>query len=385
MKRAIVVAAALGAALLLAAGAAAWRVTGVVDVPVVVAAEGRVAQRVTGPGTVQARIPVTLSARITAIVGAVQADVGDSVRRGQVLVRLDDRDLAARRGVVDGQRLALARQIEAAQAALAKAQAELELAQARQRRDDELLRAGFVSPAVLDASNAALKAAAAGLDNARAALRAREADAQVLAQEALYADAMLSHTRLTAPMDGIVIARQVEAGATVVPGSALLRLVDPATLWIATRVDESVVGRIEPGQRAQIRLRSGERLAGRVARIARQSDAATRELDVHVGFDLPPARFAIDQEAEVEIDVGTVSGIVVPLSALTRDAGGRQGVLVIDGARARFQAVATGASDGARVLVVSGLAAGDRLVAQARGVRPGARVRAAQPAGAAGR
>jgi HlyD family secretion protein len=384
VRRSILGAAALGAALLLAAGAAAWRVGGAVDVPVVVAAEGRVAQHVTGPGTVQARIPVTLSARITAIVGAVQADVGDSVRRGQVLVLLDDRDLAARRGVVDGQRLALARQVEAAQAALAKARTELELAQARQRRDDELLGAGFVSPAALDASNAGLKAAAAGLDNAHSALKAREADTQALAHEALYADAMLSHTRLTAPMDGIVIARQVEAGATVVPGSTLLRLVDPATLWVATRVDESVVSRIEPGQRAQIRLRSGERLAGRVARIARQSDAATRELDVHVAFDVPPARFAIDQEAEVEIDVGAASGIVVPLSALTRDDQGRQGVLVIDGARARFQPVSTGVSDGAQVLVASGLAAGARLVAQAQGVRPGARVNAAEPAGAAG-
>jgi multidrug resistance efflux pump len=86
-----------------------------------------------------------------------------------------------------------------------------------------------------------------------------------------------------------------------VPGGALFRLVDPATLWVAARIDESLVGRIEEGMPAVIRLRSGGEHAGRVARISRQSDAATRELEVFVAFDTPPARFAIDQEAQVLI------------------------------------------------------------------------------------
>ncbi len=91
-----------------------------VEVPIVEAAQGTVAVRVVGPGTVQARVPVTLAARITATV----------------------------------------RQLDA-----------------------ELLRAGFVSQSVLDASDAALRAAEANLDNARAALAAREAEARSLSQE----------------------------------------------------------------------------------------------------------------------------------------------------------------------------------------------------------
>ncbi len=63
------------------------------------ATPGSVAVRVVGPGTVQARVPVTLAPRITATVTQLNADVGDSVKRGQVLALLDDRDLAARRGV----------------------------------------------------------------------------------------------------------------------------------------------------------------------------------------------------------------------------------------------------------------------------------------------
>ncbi len=379
-RRTIAIAVA-GLLLLAAGGAAYWRFVRAVDVPVAVATQGAIAARVVGPGTVQARIPVTLSARVSATVVQVHADVGDAVRPGQLLVTLDDRDLSARRGVVAGQQEALLRNTEGARAALVKAQADLELARSKQRRDAELVAQGFVSQAVLDASNSGHDGAAAGVDAARAALAARAADARSLSQEARYADAVLSYTRIVSPMQGVVIQRLGEVGNTVVPGTPLLKIVDPKSLWVATRVDESVVGRVQPGQTASIRLRSGEVLPGKVARIARQSDAATRELDVHVAFDSVPQRFAIDQEAEVSIAVGEDRGILVPLTALTRDNAGREGVLVIDGGsdggRTRFQAVETGGADASQVLIRKGLAGGETVVAKAAGVAANRRVRPA--------
>ncbi|MFZ5506262.1 MAG: efflux RND transporter periplasmic adaptor subunit [Pseudomonadota bacterium] len=360
-------------------GGAAWfRVGRAVEVPIREAAPGRVAERVVGPGTLQARVPVTLGSRITATVRELSVDVGDTVRPGQVLALLDDRDLAARRGVVEGQQRALVRSLEAARAGTARAEAEFELARSRQRRDAELLRTGFMSPSALEASDAALRGAQANLDAARATQAAREADAHTLAEERRFAEAQLSFARIVAPAGGVVIARQAEVGSTVVPGSVLFKLADPAALWVAVRVDEAVVGRVREGQPASIRLRSGERLPGRVARITRQSDAATRELEVDVAFDQPPARFAIDQEAEVAIGVGETAGIAVPLSALVRDRDGHAGVLVVeaaDGGRTAFRPVRTGASDGLHVLLAEGLAAGERFVAEADGVKAGARVR----------
>jgi RND family efflux transporter MFP subunit len=379
--RARLISIALFGLLLLAAGAAAWwRFGRSVDVPVAVASQGAIAARVVGPGSVQARIPVTLSARINATVVQVHVDVGDAVRQGQLLVSLDDRDLSARRGVVSGQQEALLRNTEGARAALAKAQAELELARSKRRRDAELLSQGFVSQAVVDASNAALDGAVAGVDAAKATLTAREADAHALSQEARYSDVVLSYTRIVAPMDGVVVQRFGEVGNTVVPGTALLKIVDPTSLWVATRVDESVVGRVQPGQAAQIRLRSGELLPGKVARIARQSDAATRELDVHVAFDAVPQRFAIDQEAEVSIDVGLDRGVLVPRAALSRDKTGGQGVWVIDGAHARFQPVETAGSDARQVLVRKGLVGGESVAAVAAGLTATQRVRPASGA-----
>lgn len=358
-----------------------WRFGRAIEMPTAVAAEGTIAARVVGPGTVQARVPVTLGARVNAAVRQVHVDVGDTVHSGDLLVTLDDRDLSARRGVVAGQQEALARNTEGAAASLAKSRAELELALSKQRRDLELLAQGFVSQAVVDVSNATLHSAESAVDAARAALAARMADARGLSQEARYADTVLSHARITAPMNGVVVQRLVEVGSTVGPGTPLLKLVDPATLWVATRVDESVVARVRPGQGARIRLRSGEILTGKVARIARQSDAATRELDVHVAFDVPPRRFAIDQEAEVSIDVGQDRGIVVPVSSLARDRTGRQGVWVVDGAngdgRTRFTPVDTGAADDVNVLARKGLVGGERVVARADGVVANQRVRSA--------
>jgi RND family efflux transporter MFP subunit len=370
-----IVVAAIATAVAIAAGLAYLLLPRAVAVPIVDAAQGSVAVQVAGPGTMQARISVTLASRVTATVRQLDADVGDAVKRGRLLAVLDDRDLAARRGVVGGQQEALARNVKAAQAARDKAQAEHELARSRQRRDAELLRTGFLSPSALDTSDAALRAAEANLDNACAALSAREAEAQALAQELRYSDTQLSFTRIVAPMDAVVIAREAEVGATVVPGSAIFRLVDPATLWIAMRVDESVIGRVQTGQKAAIRLRSGETLSGTVARIARQSDAATRELEVNVAFDTPPARFAIDQEAPVSIDTGGAAGVVVPLSALTRDREGAMGVLVVEDGRARFRAVQTGSADDTRVLLHQGVSPGERVIAQPQDAKPGMRVR----------
>ena len=340
----------------------------------VAAAEGVVPVRITGPGTVQARAPVTLSARVTATVTRMQADQGDAVRRGQVLALFDDRDLVAKRGSVAGQQETLLRNVKAARANVAKAQADLDLARSKQRRDADLFAKGYVSQATLDASIAAMRSAEAGLDNAGATLAARESESGTLAQEARFADAVISFARIVAPMDGVIVQRLAETGNTVVPGSPIFRMVDPAALWVATRVDESVVARVRMGMPASIRLRTGETLPGTVARIARQSDAATRELEVDVAFDAPPERFAIDQEAEVTISAGEEKGLVVPVAALVQNQG-RQGVLVVRDGRAQFQGVQTGAAGAATVVIRKGMAAGEAVIATPQGVKPGTRVR----------
>lgn len=350
------------ALLALAAAATLWRMTRSAPEAPLSVSQGEVELRVIGPGTVQARVPVNVSARVPAQVVNLHADHGDLVAKGALLALLDDREPAAKRAAALAAQLAVERNIAAAQASLAKARADAELARSKQRRDVELYRASFISRSSYDASLLGLKAAEAAADNAEAVLAARRAEARVQAEEARYAETQWSHTRVHAPMDGLVIQRAVEIGSTVAPGTTLFRMVDPATLWVAARIDEALSGRLREGMRATIRLRNGETHPGAVARISRQSDASTRELEVNVAFDMPPERFSIDQEAEVSIAAGLERGLAVPVAALVRR-DGQQGVFIVREGRRVFQPLRIAAADARIAIVAEGIDQGTQLAA----------------------
>ncbi|KQT10866.1 efflux RND transporter periplasmic adaptor subunit [Ramlibacter sp. Leaf400] len=368
---------ALGIAVLVAAAALGWNVLRGTPVAVAVVRNGEVVVQVGGPGTVQARVPLTVSARLTSTVAEVAVDVGDSVQPGQLLALLEARDLVARHAAVARQQKSLASQVEAAAATVAKAHADLELARIRERRDADLHAQGFVSPAALDASVAASRGAEAVLRGSEASWAARRSDQQALAEELVIARAQVGYTRLVAPMPGRVIQRLVEPGTTVAPGTPILRLVDPATLWIAMRVDEALVDQVAVGQPATIRLRSGSIVPGRVERVTLQSDAATRELEVNVAFSEMPRRIAIDQDAQVHIDVGREHGLLVPAAAVAHDAAGRAGVLQVSGGRTHLVPVRVGPAGGGMVVVSGRLEEGAIVVADAGRAGPGMRVRPA--------
>lgn len=344
------------------AAALAWRARVQGGPEPVTVSQGEVKIVVSGPGTVQSRVPVTVSARVSAQVLSLHADHGQRVAKDQLLAVLDDRDLQAKLAAARAAHRTLERNIEAAAAAHAKALADLSLARNKAARDRDLHRNGFLSASAFEASTLGLAAAEAAADNAAATLAARRAEAGTLDAETTYAATLLSYARIEAPMDALVIQRSVEPGVTVMPGAPLFRLVDPGALWISARIDEALVGRLREGLPAEIRLRSGETYAGRVARISRQSDAATRELEVNVAFDAPPERFAIDQEAEVRIEAGVARGTAVPVAALVRREG-QQGVYVLREGRRQFQPLRIAASDGTLAIVAEGLNPGEKLAA----------------------
>lgn len=366
------------AAVVLAAGAW-WRLGQVLDVPTAALAEAELPRWVRGPGSVQARVPLTLSTRITAAVTEVLADVGDEVPAGQPLVLLDAREPAARRAAIDHQREALQATITAADAGWQKTRAEQALAGSRLQRDADLQRQGFLSPAGLETAQTTRQAADAAERAAAATLAARRAELGSLGREQQVADATLSHTRVAAPFAAVVVRRLVEPGTVVVPGTPLLQLVDVASLWVRVQVDEAVLAQVQPGQPARIQLRSGQALAGQVVRIARQADAATREVDVFVAFTQPPGRLAIDQEARVDIETGRLRGLVVPATALLRNREGRPGLLLLRDGRARFVPALVRAEHEGQLLIEAApgatLQVGDTAITAPAGVRDGMRVR----------
>lgn len=272
--------------------------------------------QVYGNGTVEARVVVNVASKITGRIVEVGADQGEMVKRGQVLARLDTSELDA--------------QHQQARATLALAE-----------------------------KNAARFRALAAKDLVSRQEAEQYETAFLLAKEA----AVASHSRLAdativAPEDGLIIRRLLEPGATVTAGVPIFLLADPRTVWVKANVDESQLGGLAPGQPAVISLRSapGEKIPGQVARLGRESDRVTEELEVDVDFAQPRADFRLGEQAEVWITAGSRRGAwSLPKGALVfRE--GRRGVWRIEQGRLRFQEITIGIENQqGMVEVVAGL------------------------------
>jgi len=178
----------------------------------------------------------------------------------------------------------------------------------------------------------------------------------------------LRNLRLTAPVDGVVVARLAEPGTTVVAGQAVIRLVDPNSVWVRARIDQARAGGLRIGDRAEIVLRSqqGAPLSGRVARIDIQSDAVTEERLVGIEIEPRPAGLSLGELAEVTIVQPELRDALIVPSAAVKWQNHAAGVWRIDGGRARYHAVKAGAQslDG-QTQILEGLQSGDEVIVHA--------------------
>jgi HlyD family secretion protein len=331
-----------------------------------------------GIGTVEAQHAYAVGPIQAGRLLSVRVDQGDRVAAGQLLAELDPVDLG-QRAEAAGSAAARARQAaQASQAQVAEAESRAKLAQANSERYQALYKLNFVAREMADsrrheaaAADAALAAARANAAAAQREIGRTEADLRGIEQ-------LRSSLKLVSPIDGVVTAREAEPGTTVVAGQAVLRLVDPRQLWVRARVDQARAKGVQVGQAADIVLRSvpGVPLAGKVVRIELQSDALTEERIVNVAFDPAPAQLYLGELAEVTILLpGADDVLTVPRAALAQRQG-TVGVWRIEQGRARFRPVQPGMQSAERVQIVSGLAAGDRVIAySAKQLDDGVRVR----------
>lgn len=341
-----------------------------VRVTVATVTEGQVAPELFGIGTVDARRAYAVGPTAPGRLLQVAVDVGDTVRAGQVLARLDPVDLDARIAALDASADRARSALAAAQAQQRDMHARAEVAAINARRYVSLGRQQFVSASAVDArtqehrsARAAVDAAAASADSAQNDLRRLQAERQALVEQR-------KALTLLAPVDGVVTAREAEPGTTLVAGQAALRLIDPASLWVRTRIDQGRSQGLQVGLPAQIVLRSrpAEALAGRVERVELISDAITEERLAQIAFAALPTGISVGEMAEVTVQLPpTANGPVVPNAALQqRD--GQTGVWRLDGDRLRFAPVRTGAgSPDGLVQILDGLVIGDRVVVHSEG------------------
>ena len=315
-----------------------------------VLADGAAASVTEFPGEVRSRVESRLGFRVGGKIVARRVDVGSRVKRGQVLMQLDPRDL----------------QLQQAQAgaALSAARSNLELAEAELGRYRDLRQKNFVSQAVLDAKEAAFKSAKASHDQAAAAYRTQS-------NQAGYAD-------LVADADGVVTAVDAEAGQVVAAGAAVVRVAQAGEKEVVIGIPENQVDRLRQVSDLTVRIWAspGSALPGRLRELSPVADPATRTYTAKVTIPDAPPEVRLGMTAYVRFTSSTAGALPrVPLSALRKDKDGSAVWVVEDGA-VRLVPVQVAGVAGNDILLAGGVASGQTIVtAGVHQLQPGQKVR----------
>ncbi len=324
-------------------------------------APARATLEISGPGLLDARNKVVITARVQGYLKSIAVDRNDPVAEQQVLAELEAEDL-------DNQLVAAKADADAAQRAIAQARSEqdrakasAEKAQSDFERKKSLIAGHIITEADWLATQAAYQETKADL--ARAAVMVDRAIAQAASAAAnvKVLQARLDYATIRSPLNGVVVMRDRNVGDLLSPGTSLMQLVDPATIIISARFDESVMDTIEPGQTAIVRFASSpdRDFKGRVLRLIRQVDQETREFTVDITLDQLPDHWAIGQRANVLIEAPSPTPIITVPQAFVVPQDRRAGVWVDHDDRAEWVPLTLGYPAGTSMQVVKGLREGD--------------------------
>lgn len=311
-----------------------------------------VAPALSGIGTVQVRYIHKIGPTVAGRVRRLDVHVGDMVRAGQELGEMDPVDLDER---LRAQQAA----IKSAEAALRQAEARQGYAQSQAQRYEQLV-------AVRVTSEESLATRQQELAVADAALAAAREDASRLRSDLQALRAQRGNLRLVAPVAGLVAARDADPGTTVVAGQAVVRIIDPASLWVDARFDQISAQGLAADLPAEVVLRSrqGQPLAARVLRTEPLADAVTEELLAKIVFDaLPRPLPSIGELAEITVRLPALPEAPTIPNAALRTVAGQRGVWRLKDGELAFAPLRLGRADlEGQVQVQEGLAAGDAIV-----------------------
>lgn len=332
-----------------------------VSVKVITVTPARWPETFEATGSVRARTTATIAARVMGYVREVRVNAGDRVNAGQLLVQIEAKELDAHHRQAEAALSEARGALPEMASAIRSAEAQVELARVTFGRMKELLDKRSASQQEYDEAAARLRVAESGRD-ALIARRQQVSEKIRQAEQAVQAaGVMLGYANLTAPFAGRVVARKVEPGTLAAPGQPLLELEQEGSWRLEANVEETRLGRIAVGQAVEVRVdASDEVLKGRVAEIVPEVEAASRSFVVKVDLPARPVlRSGLFGRALFRL--GERDVLVAPAAAVTRQ-GQVESVLVDDGGVARARLVRLGAEREGAVEVLSGLAAGDRLI-----------------------
>jgi RND family efflux transporter MFP subunit len=270
-------------------------------------------------GTVRARLHATLEAKISGRIVELPVVLGQAIKRGQLLVRLDVPEVKAR---------------------LDQAEANFLQAEREWTRVAALFKQQAATQSDYDAADSHFRIAKGALGEAQA---------------------MMANVEIVAPFDGVVTRKTADQGDLAQPGKPLLDIEDPTRLQLEADVPEAIATNVVQNARMAIRLSDKDaELSGTVAEIAPMADPTSRTF--RVKLDLPGGTSVLSgQFARLLVPVGESSILRVPTSAVVQR-GQMEIVFAVENQRARLHLVKTGRHIGDEVCVLSGLDQGDSVV-----------------------
>jgi HlyD family secretion protein len=354
-------------------------------------------QSVVASGRVESPHRVSVGAQITGTVARVPVDEGQQVDVDTILIELDASELQA---VVTQAQASVAlaraqlRQLQEVQAPVAALT--LQEAEANQRaalrilqRQQELKADSMISQSVLDEALRAEQVTRSKVSSFRQQLLSTGAQgsqaelAAVTLQQAQaslqLALARLAYTRLTAPVAGVLISRQVEPGSVVQPGLVLMQLAPSTSTQLVVQIEEKNLHLLQLGQRALVSADAyaDASFPATLTYINPGIDAGRGVVEVKLAVATPPAYLRQDMTVSVDIVVASrLQAVLVPAGAVHDNDPRAPWVLLLDGWRVRRQDVQLGLRSRGWSEVLSGLQPGDWLVPVSNGqIQPGQRIR----------
>jgi len=329
-------------------------------------------------GYVVAQRKAAISSKATGRLEWLGVTEGSRVKEGEIIARLDDRDVVAQAESAEAS-------VRAARAALEQALAEERDAIRQHERNVDLAAKGFVSRAALDSSLARRDSTAAAVANARAAIAVAEANAR-------NARVAVDYTLIRAPFDGVIVSKTANVGDIITPFSsaveskgAVVTMADMGTLEVEADVAESSLAKVHVGQPAEIVLDAipDVRFRGHISRMVPTVDRAKATVMTKVKFDSIDPRVLPEMSAKVAfLSQDVTPEQQAPVVAVSPDAltqrEGRTVVFVVRDGRAVPVPVVPGVKVGDLTAITGEVKSGEKAVKQpSPGLPPGALVKVA--------
>ncbi len=311
-------------------------------------------------GRLVARQAGEVSARIDGPIEEFDVQIGDRVEAGQTVARLTDSYLVAQRDLASGE-------LAVAHANLKTRKAQVTLAKQALARLERLKKSAAFNQSRYEDARQEVVIAEAEVAQAEAAIISRSADKRA-------ADIDLSYATVTAPYSGVVTRRMTEAGAYVQKGEAVIQMVADRSLEIEADVPFRFIGGLHPGAKVRIALEDSTTQEASVRAIVPSENPLTRTRAVRfeAKFDHSESRLANDQSVTIYVPVGERRDVLtVHKDAVIKNPGGAI-VYIAEGETAKLQPVTLGIAVGNRLVVESGLEAGQEVVIRGNErLRPG--------------